>query len=578
VINPTTSTGKAASISIAETLDLLDEDFAALAQGVADDRYVLWLGSGISRERVPGLDKLVVKVLEFLHEKSELGNPGCPYRKALEKALDLAALRPDERAQLDLNLPPSAWPPLEYIVKGLVGNYEKLLGIRVEGKEVDYLVWEAVDVRSTYGSGLELDCEHLCLAILVLEGAITEMMSANWDGLIEAALGELNGNAEEVLRVVVLPEELRELDRDLTLLKFHGCAVLASQDPCKYRASIIASRLQITTWSTKTELKPIRDWMVTRASTKRTLMIGLSAQDEDIQQLFAQADASLKWQWPANPPAHVFSGEALGQDHRNILEVVYRDDYESNAAEIEAGALIQAYGKPLLTALVLYVLQAKLRTYMDLAEAPRMPASDRDELATGLKQLSHRLAAVAEPDRLGFVRNLVVGQRRLLSFFREGMEPQPETTTRYERLSNLPPSKIKTDATIAINGLRELAAGLALLGRGEMNASWSLKVDLSSPAAGALTISAGGRETRVFFAANGKAALHLQTEGIVDPSAADTVIVHSTEPIKAAVRSPRSRFGRSGHSGNRLVDMGDLLKSSSDLGTLEADFRQAAAL
>jgi hypothetical protein len=576
-MNATPRTGKAASISVAETLKLLDEDFSALAQGVADDRYVFWLGSGISRERVPGLDQLVIKVLEFLHEKSESGNPDCSYRKALGKALELATLRPDEYEQVDLDQPPSSWPPLEYIVKELVGNYEKLLGIRVGDKEADYLVWEAVDVRSTYGSGLEPDCEHLCLAILVLEGAITEMMSANWDGLIEAALRELNGDPDEVLRVVVLPEELRELDRDLTLLKFHGCAVLADLDPTKYRASIIASRPQITTWSAKPELKQIRDWMVSRASTKRTLMVGLSAQDENIQQLFAQADATLKWKWPADPPAHVFADEALGQDHRNILEVVYREGYDSNAAQIEAGALIQAYGKPLLTALMLYVLQAKLRAYLDLAESPKLSDDDRDQLATGLRQLSQGLAAVAEPNRLEFVRNLVAGQRRLLSLFREGVEPATGTS-RYARIGNLPPSKIKTDSTIAINGMREMAAGLALLGRGEMGASWSLKVNLSSPAAGALTVNAGGKDTKVFFAANGKAALHLQNEGIVDPSASDTIIIHSTEPVKVAVRSPRSRFGRSGHASSRTVDMSALLKSSSDLGTLEAEFRQAAAL
>jgi SIR2-like domain len=576
-MNSTTGSGKAGSISVAETLELLDGDFSAFAQGVADDRYVFWLGSGISRERAPGLDQLVIKVLEFLHEKSEVGNPDCPYRKALEKALELAALRPDEHAQVDLDQPPSSWPPMDYIVKGLVGNYEKLLGIRIDGKEADYLVWEAVDVRSTYGSGLEPDCEHLCLAILVLEGSITEMMSANWDGLIEAALGELNGDAAEVLRVVVLPEELRELDRDLTLLKFHGCAVLASLDPTKYRASIIATRSQITTWSTKPELKQIRDWMVSRASTKRTLMVGLSAQDENIQQLFAQADATLKWEWPTDPPAHVFADEALGQDHRNILEVVYREGYDSNAEEIETGALIQAYGKPLLTALVLYVLQAKLEVYLDLAESPTLPDDDRGQLATGLRHLSRGLAAVAEPNRLEFVRNLVDGQCRLLSLFREGVEPATGTS-RYARIGNLPPSKIRTDATIATNGMRELAAGLALLGRGEMGARWSLSVDLSSSTSGALTVNAGGKDTKVFFAANGKAALHLQNEAIADPSAADTIVIHSTEPVKAAARSPRSRFGRSGHVGSRTVDMSALLKASGDLRTLEAEFRQAAAL
>jgi hypothetical protein len=45
----------AANITVAETLGLLDGPFTGLAKGVAEGRYALWLGSGISLSRVPGL-------------------------------------------------------------------------------------------------------------------------------------------------------------------------------------------------------------------------------------------------------------------------------------------------------------------------------------------------------------------------------------------------------------------------------------------------------------------------------------------------------------------------------------------
>jgi hypothetical protein len=56
----------AATISIAVTLRLLDEDFKELAVGVARGEYALWLGSGISRERVPDLRIVVRRVLDHL--------------------------------------------------------------------------------------------------------------------------------------------------------------------------------------------------------------------------------------------------------------------------------------------------------------------------------------------------------------------------------------------------------------------------------------------------------------------------------------------------------------------------------
>jgi hypothetical protein len=49
----------AATITVCQTLALLDGRFRAFAVGVAEDRYALWLGSGISFGRVDGLKQVV---------------------------------------------------------------------------------------------------------------------------------------------------------------------------------------------------------------------------------------------------------------------------------------------------------------------------------------------------------------------------------------------------------------------------------------------------------------------------------------------------------------------------------------
>jgi hypothetical protein len=566
------------SITVAETLELLEGRFAALAHGAADGQYVLWLGSGISRGRLPDVRGLILKVLEFLHARIVQGNADCPHRRALERAVAMAKLRPHERAQFEVDDVPENWPMLDLVLEGLCERYSELLDVRVEGEAPDYLVWDAVDVRASYGPGIAPDCEHLCVGILVLESAVTVAASANWDGLIEAALTELAGDLDAVVRIVVLPEELRGEERALTLLKFHGCAVLASRDPDKYRSAIVATRRQITEWNTDPKTKLICDTIVSLATTKPTLMIGLSAQDENIQQVFAQAKADMNWPWPAHPPAHVFADNQLGPDHVNILKVVYGGDYDDNSDEIEQQALIRAYAKPLLTALVLSVLAGKLCAYLAEVDVPQLPGADLQQLAGGLRALTRRLAMAADPDRLRFVQQLIAGQRRALALFQEGYEPAADPPS-YQPIGSLPVHRVKTDPTLSTNGVRELAASLALLARGEAAGSWTLGIGPApSGAEGALKVTSGGSDTAVFFAANGKAAVRLKAAGLVDPAAADVVIIHSTEPVEPSVRSPGARYGRKGRPEIREVDMSELLKTSSDLSALEDGFRLAAAL
>jgi hypothetical protein len=421
----------ASAITLAETLALLDGPHAAVAREVANGRYVFWLGSGISRGRLDGLEGVVQRALEFLHQQAANEGPGSPHLRALEEAIELAELRPYERARTDLTNPVATWPDLDVLLSGLVGKYANLLDIRVHGKPADYMLWEAVDVRATYPRAAAPDCEHLAIAVLVLEGVLTEAPSANWDGLIESALEELAGPDARV-QVVVLAQDLQDAPGILRLIKFHGCAICAADDPDKYRDALIARASQISDWANANEAAAIREELVSLATTRPTLMIGLSAQDENIKAVFSAARARMHWPWPSDPPAHVFAGDGLGRDHLTILKMVYRDHYEGNEAAIGETALIRAYGAQLLTALILQAALAKLRVFLTTCDAPRLGAPDREALAGGIRVLRDLAAAHGDHDRLAFMRALIGIQTRALTLFRSGKEPMAGTV-RYQR-------------------------------------------------------------------------------------------------------------------------------------------------
>src|SRR5580700_3727159 len=115
----------AATITVRETLDLLDGPFAGLAEGVAQGQYAFWLGSGISRDRVDDLKGVIARVLTHLRDRIDAGNANCAYRTALQEALDLAHLSPADRAQVDLTRPIVEWPVLGTVLLNLTREYSR---------------------------------------------------------------------------------------------------------------------------------------------------------------------------------------------------------------------------------------------------------------------------------------------------------------------------------------------------------------------------------------------------------------------------------------------------------------------
>lgn len=566
----------AATITVPETLALLDGPFATVARGVAEDRYVLWLGSGISFGRVDGLRQVIARVLEFLRARTNPVDPACRFDKALRTALDLAPLTAAENARVDLTQPFAAWPDHNEIVGRLCNNYARLLDINVEGEPEDYLLWEAVDVRATFADPAKPpDVEHLCLAILVLEGACSDVASANWDGLIEGAIAAMTGG-QPALSVCARPEDLRDPAARGRLIKFHGCAVRATQNEAAYRPFLVARQSQINGWIVRPENAALRGRLVDLVATKPTLMIGLSAQDANIQALFAEAAVQMPWRWPGNPPSYVFSANELGGDQQGLLQNVYRQDLTpANRQQIVDEACIQAYAKPLLQALVLHLLCSKVRTLVDLAQGA-MPLADRQPLRDGVVALRDLLAACVVPDPLAFINAFIDQWGRSLHLIRNGS--LTHAAGRYQPLTVESIANIHINPGLPASGMREIAVAAGVLGYGVSSGEWQIDAPASNAVRdGMFRLHAPSGEAKVFLTSGPISALQLRQDGYV-VDADEPIVIHGSKLVPAMPRSPRSAPGRTGRRGAREVSIASLMESSATPDELFQRFRVELAI
>jgi hypothetical protein len=187
------------------------------------------------------------------------GRARCPHERALKRAIAYAELSDVEKKDFNSANPMTEWGEVgETIVDRLRSKYARLLDIRVDGKPPDYLLWEVVGVVDTYAdASLQPDAEHLCIAILAIEGVLSNVATANWDGLIETAVEELGAGAH-VLDVCVRDDDFRKPRGRTRLLKFHGCAVRARDKPDEYRDLLIGRQSQIEDWPTSETWKVMR--------------------------------------------------------------------------------------------------------------------------------------------------------------------------------------------------------------------------------------------------------------------------------------------------------------------------------
>ncbi|HEY8333777.1 MAG TPA: SIR2 family protein [Tardiphaga sp.] len=564
----------AATISVRATLAMLDGPKREIADGVANDRYVFWLGSGISRDRMPDLRDTAKRVLTTLQSRIDQTNPDCRFRKALNAVVTLAGPSPEEWGRADYRRTPTSWPDLDAFATRLVNNYARMLNVTVDGEEADYILWDVLSAANVYANRtVEPDAEHLCLAALAVEGVASEMPTANWDCLIERAFQQVAG-VQPVLRVVVAPNDVRSNRQRANLYKFHGCARAALDDEPNFRRLLVARSSQINGWAAQNPV--MAQHLITFIVTRPTLMLGLSAQDSNIQGLFAAAQVTMAWPWPYHPPAYAFSENSLGADQEALLQNVYHHDYTpANRPLMEEEALVQAYAKPLLLSLFLYVVTAKLKALVAVA-LPDLTEADRDKLHAGLVHARNVIADGVAPTST-MVAELLQQCGRTMTMLRDGSLPEPRSGV-YAPITTEPLHRMPADVSLAGSGLCQFAIASGLVGLGLARGLWEAnQADVTHSSSGSFILTGRSGPAKIYFAANARAAIRLGTNGLIADND-DAVIIHSHVNPPAMPRYPRRAPGRTGLATVREVSIEDLVADGADVDDLLARFRNKVAL
>lgn len=503
------------NISIREVLLKYEAEFAEMALAMENGEYALWVGSGISR-KAPNLGNLIERALEFLRVRAIESATEENYLPALRKTLELAKIDPASLSG-QFGTPLAEWPQRETIINELWNNYSRVLDTRIKEEPTDFILWDAIDIREAFAHPAEPAAEHLCIAILILEGAIRTIASANWDGFIESAIVKLSAGAQGVLQVVVDPEQLRDAAGRAKLLKFHGCIVSATQDPGTFRKYLTGSRTQITEWPDSPLFAAMRNAVIDVATNQKSLVLGLSIQDNNLQSIFSKAKQVNPWPWPCAPraPGHVFCEDVIKDGQNDVLKIVYGDAYNDNIDEIHAGTHLRAWGEQVLLAMVLKLISDKLEKLMRLSLTDAGKAHMTSELTVLLKGLRDHVADLAIGDRTAFSNIAISAWSRLMSIFRRGTLPtNPDA---YEVVSSSVPKILDGDQNAQATRLGNLAIALALLEHGRIHGFWTLfPVTAPEASGGALKARAswvGAPERPLFLVKSATEAIILERNG-----------------------------------------------------------------
>lgn len=576
--------------TVPAVIDRFDSTFSDFAAAFNEGQYVLWLGSGISRERVPSVSKLLERVVEHLRANLVQQDAGCAYRSALNEVLRLAGLNREELESIDFSTTIDGWPLRDRIISALVTNYSRVLDVPVGDESPDdYLVWAGLDVPNTYGSpDLEPDVEHYCIAVLMLEGLVGSAVTANWDGLLEKALEELTPAFGSLVRVAVKPDDFRIAGPRIEVVKFHGCAVRARDGEAQYRSLLIARESQISGWTEQPESKSMRKHLEVLYTDRLTLMIGLSAQDANLHTVFAAAIQDLARAWPASPPAVVLSEESIESYHRNLLRLTYGSDHQGNASAIAESALLGSYGKPTLLALVLWSLTDKLSYLIEHGVGTAWGPAAVKQLQTDLLSMRDAAALQADPANLEalehsaivkyqreFLARLVDVTNLGLTVFRTGRMPSAGER-RYEPLSDRPVAQAVHGADFPAKQFGLLGVALALIGRGLSSGDWSAAPgDSAKPRDGVVRLLTSKRHTRVFFVKDATTLMRLELDGSFDERDGTVLLVVADEEPQASTRSPRSRYGRDGRTSAGRFSVATNVADTASVDDLYESFKMA---
>ncbi|MEO0741224.1 MAG: SIR2 family protein, partial [Bacteroidota bacterium] len=289
-------------VSFKEALDRLDAVRGSFTDRFLEGNVSVWAGSKISDTRYPDLGKLLTKLLDTLHALStNINDPDNPERRTIDQIIEQSGVGggdPTVRfSDWDENL-------RDHVIDGLWSQYSKILGTRYAPGS---LLWDVLHIDEIYDDPtVNPDAEHRLLALLILEGVLSSLVTTNWDTLIEDAFKQAAGYLDTpTLNTVVRPTEIGGTGGQPSLTKMHGCARTAKHDE-DARKYVVGTDQQVKAWP-KPEVVPVKDVITNTARAFEVLYLGLSGQDLNIQQQHIVAGLFADWDYSSDGPRVVFA-------------------------------------------------------------------------------------------------------------------------------------------------------------------------------------------------------------------------------------------------------------------------------
>lgn len=570
-------TGSSAGRTVKTALAALRANHLGVLDDVVRGDRVLWIGSGVSRGQVPDVVELIRMILSFLQDRMTSTDANDSHFVALRRIV--AARLPGELASFDAD--PRTWA-VPNDLESLRSHYSEILAEEVDPHPSDYLLWDAVNVRETYGSpNIAPGPQHVLLGILIQEGVIRSIASANWDGLIEAAASACDGSAR-TLAVLVSNDDFRTQRGDAELYKFHGCAVRARTAPDDYRAYLVAQTVDIVRWNTEDRFRAVREKLGTLAETRKAVLLGLSAQDYDILGAVAGATKRQPWPWIQDSPAYFFAEPSVQNGHRNIMKIAYGETYDTHRNDIAPRSTAGMYSGPVLGALVVHTivrkLQASISRATDININPGLTAS----LEAGVERLADRALTYAGCDLARLVSLLIGGYASLVGRYLEPAQIAPPG--RYRSVAPGTLRDIAAKPEPILMNVPEFAVLLGLLGVGEDQKLWQLRIECGLSAdRGVLAVLSVHRatSTRIVLVRDARAASEFKSSEIWQSASTPLVVIQASGERPAPMaRGLARRIGsaRKSHPVQKEAWLSEIRQHAADTSSLLDAFRAEVSI
>lgn len=564
--------------NVAESLALLRGPASAIKDGILNGEYALWLGSGISFGRMPGLTELIFLLLKALWDKSP--DPSSPYRLKFKEIVGKAP------GLVNDSVDPATWvnPNRETFLKQLVPKYAEIFGDQVIVNNVpEQLSKDILDIPPIYNDATQQpDAEHAFVNALIRESIVTDIVTTNWDPLMERADEASRGTHPAALKVIACAEDFPAPSKDAlaTLLKIHGCARGCCLNRPKYWPYFIVTTLDLGRWNSEAIFSGFKTKTSSLLTGQPALFVGLSAQDFNLLQVIIDANRN-SIAFDVARPRLAFAPN-LGTSETTALKATYGDQvYTANYAKIAETANVKLYGKPLFGAIYLLTLfeKAKVMVRRVGASFTKHHTDLVDEaLATIETCLTQRYDAIANHDqRWRLLSDDVRGfLSRFLRLYRH--QKVPADAAEYDSVCESSIPRLRTDENISLAVSWAIMA-VAVCLRGKSDGIWNISIptDRAGEHGHLLLTMKSGATLTLFFGEHTVAQAVLLAEGFIGTGAPGRIaIIYPSErlPHKTPLTPATVYPGTASGADPKEIEFKSLLESSGTIGQLVDALRQ----